>query len=72
MAVSTATYGWSSGTFVTASGTTAEVLTELTAGASSSATLQNRDFLISFNYSNGSTPSAVAVWYSSKHGSDWA
>ena len=69
MTVSTATYNWyDMGTFVTASGTLAEVLTEMTAGASSHATLQSRENIISFM---GDTSDVTAVWYTNKLPADW-
>jgi len=64
MAVSTATYSWNSGTLVTATGTLAEVMAEMNAGADSTASLQTRDFLVSPPYYNGTNISAV--WYVNK------
>lgn len=69
MAVSTATQAWNSGTLVGAFGTCSEVLAEMGAGASSSATLENRDMLMSWGVYYDSTSNssmAGALWYSTK------
>jgi len=65
MAVSTTTYAWNNGTIVTAEGTLAEVITEITAGASSSAPLTSRENIIAPPHYNGTN--ITAVWWSTKN-----
>ena len=61
MAVATTKHPWNSGMYVTATGTLNEVMSEVTAGADSSAPLENREFLIAPPYYNGTN--ITAIWY---------
>ena len=61
MTVSTATYAWNSGVLVTATGTLAEVMTDMTSNTSYA--LENKeDFLIEPPFYNGTN--ITAIWYS--------
>ena len=75
MTVSTATQDWNSGTLVGAYGTCEEVLAEIGAGASSSATMENREFLMAWGVyydSTSSTTRAGVLWYNTKKPTDWS
>jgi len=61
MAVSISSTAWNSGYLVSASGTIAEVNTEMAAGAASKCALRCREYLL--GYGGTTAGNCVAVWY---------
>ena len=61
MAVSTTSAAWNGGILVQASGTIAEVNTEMVGGAVSKCPLRSREYLMSYGGTGSGT--CVAIWY---------